>query len=127
METPLNNRAIDPTKSNPHQWSEEPIESALERSSSLGRAFFERLWRHYPALRTSMRFLRWEQQSKDVYAIHDVADNGFGIQIDLALDLIIVWDDEGIGEYGKWLPKDDPLADALAQVRQIMERTGAAG
>ena len=117
----LVNPAIDPTRVCPHQWSKEPIESALERSTELSREFFEMLWQHYPKLKADLHFLHWTEQPEDIYAVYDVSQNGFGVQIDPHLDLIIIWDEHYTVEYGRWTLKDDPVGKALAHIHQLLE------
>lgn len=101
-------------------WSEESFDSALSRNTTMGRMLFDELWQHFPQVREEIIFLQWSMQPDDVYAVRDVIDGGFVVQLDAAIDLIIVWNEESVREFGAWAPNDNPVADALKHLSEII-------
>lgn len=82
-------------------WSDERGEDALARTPPFGQRFFANLLGHRPDLRP--RFLRWTVQPDDVYAMFDWPCGGAGVQLDAALEYVIVWGADGVPtEYGDW-------------------------
>ncbi len=115
----IRNTAVDPTRDGPGEWAAEAEASALARCPAIGREFFARLGDVHPEVRAALVFLRWRGQPDDVYAVHDAPD-GFTVQVDPDMDYVIVGSASSHGEYARWRPDDDPVADALAHVGRIL-------
>lgn len=100
-------------------WSDERCEDAIARALPFGQRFFAELFKHRPELRSMGRFLRWSVQPDDVYGIFDRPGDGAGVQLDAALEYVIVWGAEGIPtEYGDW--GADQVAPAIAHVLRLL-------
>ncbi len=94
-------------------WSDERCEDASSRTPPFGQRFFAELFGHRPTLRSTGRYLRWSVQPDDVYGVFDWHGGGAGVQLDAALEYVIVWGDDGIPtEYGDWGEDHVPLAVA---------------
>jgi hypothetical protein len=84
-------------------WSDERRDDALARTPPFGRRLFAALFGQRPDLRPRARFLRWSMQPDDVYAVFDWPGGGAGVQLDAALEYVIVWGADGVPtEYGDW-------------------------
>lgn len=118
----LKNATINPTLTigNCEDWSNESLDVAMARNTSKGRTLFEKLWQDFPQIKEEIIFLKWSVQPDDVYAVRDVVSGGFVVQIDPALDLIIVWNEESGCEYGAWTPADSPVNSALKHIDGII-------
>jgi len=100
-------------------WSDERSEDALARTPPFGRRFFAGLFSGRPELRPVARFLRWSVQPDDVYAVFDWPGGGAGVQLDAALEYIIVWGADGVPtEYGDW--GADQVPPAIAYTRTLV-------
>ena len=64
------------------EWTEEAREEALARAPGFGRRFFTELVVHFPQASGAAVFLRWSVQPGDVYAVVDLPDGGFAVQVD---------------------------------------------
>jgi hypothetical protein len=119
----LKNSAINPslTIGSSEDWLEESFDSVLLRSTEMGQTLFEQLWKHFPQLKEEIVFLQWSMQPDDVYAVRDVMDGGFVVQIDPLIELVIVWNEESVREFGAWTPNDNPVADALKYLSEIIK------
>jgi hypothetical protein len=116
----IRNAKIDPRRTGDGDWTVESADEALLRAPDFGREFFKRLFRDFSQLRNTMIFLRWSVQSEDVYAICDKSPGGFMVQIDPALEYIIVASESDQGEYGDWGNGEDRVEEALKHVRLCM-------
>jgi len=98
-------------------WSDERGEDALSRTPLFGQRFFADLLGDRSDLRP--RFLRWSVQSDDVYAMFDWPGGGAGVQLDAALEYIIVWGIDGVPtEYGDW--GADQVPPAVAHMLRLI-------
>lgn len=115
---------MDGTTFDPRRWTKtgcwaiEPHEAALARVPEFGRRFFVAIFSEFTGLSDSARFLRWSEQPEDVYVVFDLPDGGAGVQIDPALEYIIVWDVGGQAEYGPW--GVDQVQPAVDHVRRLL-------
>jgi hypothetical protein len=88
---------LDVTKHDPRTWGTtgiwvvEPRDEAIARTPAFGQRFFQAAFREFTAVADRVYFLRWSEQPEDVYAVFDVPAGGAGVQIDPALEYIIVW------------------------------------
>ena len=104
-------------------WTDERCEDALARTPPFGQRFFAGLFGHRPDLRTRARFLRWSVQADDIYAVIDWLGGGAGVQLDAALEYVIVWGTDGVPtEYGHW--GDDQVQPALAHLLRMLPPSG---
>ena len=119
--------AYDPRReSTSGEWREEAREEALARAPEFGRRFFDEVFARHPAAAGAMTFLRWSTQPDDVYAVVDLPGRGFSVQIDPALEYVIVWTATTHAEFGDW--DGDQVEPALALVAEILGGgAGAAG
>ena len=104
-------------------WTVESEQDALNRAPEFGRRFFDSVFAEFPTLAASTQFLRWSDQPEDVYAVFHLPAGGAGVQIDLVLDLIIVWNFNGQAEYGDW--GSDQVPPAVDHFRRIIDRSTA--
>ena len=105
-------------------WTEEAREQALARALGFGRRFFAALFERFPSVAPATDFLRWSTQPDDVYAVVDLPDGGFAVQIDAALEYVVVWTADQQAEFGDW--DGDQVEPALAFVAEIL-RSGSRG
>ena len=111
--------SIDPRCWAPHgEWMPEGQREAIERMPAFARDFFERLLAQFPALLGDAVFLRWSDQSDDVYAFFDRTP-GFVVQIDPHLEYVIIFGGGTRGEHGDW-GNNDRSQDALDHVRSLL-------
>ena len=104
-------------------WSEEPPGAALARTPPFGRRFFADLFARRPDLRPAARFLRWSVQPDDVYAVFDWPGGGAGVQLDAALEYVIVWGPDGVpAEFGDW--GADQVPPAVGYLLQLVPASG---
>jgi len=101
-------------------WTVESREVALARTPEFGRRFFQSFFDEFTETAAGVRFLRWSEQPEDVYAVFDLPGGGAGIQIDPALEYIIVWGIDGQAEYGDW--GADQVPPAVEHFRRLIER-----
>jgi RimJ/RimL family protein N-acetyltransferase len=92
-------RRVDPPAAAAHdprrestggEWREEAREEALARAPESGRRFFDEVFARFPAVAGAVTFLRWSTQPDDVYAVVWLGGRGFSVQIDPALEYLIV-------------------------------------
>jgi hypothetical protein len=100
-------------------WVVESRESALARAPEFAQRFFAEVFGRFPVLTGSATFLRWSEQLEDVYAVFDLPGRGFSVQVDPALEYLIVWGPGGQAEYGSW--GGDQVAPAVGHVRRLVE------
>jgi len=93
----------------------QPQDIALAATPEFSQRFFAEVFKEFPALATSVVFLRWSVQPDHPYAVFNFSSGGFCVQIDPGLEYIIVWGAGEHGEYGDWM--GDRLASALDHVR----------
>ncbi len=106
------------------EWTEEAREEALARAPEFGRRFFDEAFARIPALADAVTFLRWSTQPDDIYAVVELP--GFSVQIDPALEYVIVWTATPHAEFGDW--SGDQVEPALALVAEILgDGAGAVG
>ena len=98
------------------EWTEEAREEALARAPEFGRRFFVEVFARFPAARGATTFLRWSTQPDDVYAVVDLPDHGFTVQIDPALEYVIVSTAATHAEFGDW--DGDQVRPALSWSRR---------
>ena len=99
-------------------WAEEAREEALARAPGFGRRFFAELAARFPQASGAAVFLRWSVQPGDVYAVVDLPDGGFAVQVDPDLEYLIVWTASERAEFGDW--DGDQVEPALAFVAEIL-------
>ena len=99
-------------------WTEEARGEAQARAPEFGRRFFDEAFARFPAAAGATAFLRWSTQPDDVYAVVDLPDHGFTVQIDPALEYVIVWTATTRAEFGDWC--GDQVEPALALVTEIV-------
>lgn len=100
-------------------WSDERRDDALARTPPFGRRFFAGLFGRRPDLQPGARFLRWSEQPEDVYVVLDRPGGGAGVQLDAALEYVIVWGADGVpAEYGDW--GADPVPPAVAHLLSLV-------
>ena len=99
-------------------WTVELQVAALARAPAFGQRFFRNLFSLIPALAKSATFLQWSVQPDDVYAVFELSENGFGVQIDPALEYVIIWGAGGQAEYGDW--DGDQVPPAVEHVRKLI-------
>lgn len=117
--SPFRHPHLDPRRWAPHgEWTPEAATAATGRMPGFARDFFARLFDEFPHLRGEVLFLRWSEQSDDVYAFFDCPP-GFTIQIDPHLEYVIVFGRDGRGEHGDW-GDNDRTRNALDHVREIL-------
>jgi hypothetical protein len=107
------------------EWTEEAREEALARAPEFGRRFFDEVFARFPAVAGAVTFLRWSTQPDDVYAVVDLSDRGFTVQVDPTLEYVIVWTAATHAEFGDW--DGDQVEPALALVAEILGDEGAGG
>jgi RimJ/RimL family protein N-acetyltransferase len=100
------------------EWTTEAREEALARAPEFGRRFFAELFARYPHLSPVTRFLRWSAQAEDVYAVVDLADGGLTLQVDAALEYLILTTAADGAEFGDW--DGDQVTPALAFVADFL-------
>jgi hypothetical protein len=100
------------------RWSSEPKESALARTPAFGQRFFAQVFKEFPDLAVDVVFLQWSEEPDDVYAVFELTDGGFGVQVEPCLEYIIVWGASGQAEYGNW--GDEQVISAIAHVRYLV-------
>jgi hypothetical protein len=94
----------------------QPQDIALAHAPVFSQLFFAEVFNEFPALATSVVFLRWSVQSDHPYSVFNFSSGGFCVQIDRQqLEYIYVWGAGEHGEYGNWM--GDRLASALDHVR----------
>ena len=103
-------------------WTVEPAADAVARMPPFGRRFFAAVFEEFPALAAGTTFLRWSEQTDDVYAVFAWSGGGSGAQIDPALEYIIVWGADGRAEYGDWGAGQVP--PAVAHIRRLVLGSG---
>ena len=106
------------------EWAEEAREEALARAPEFGRRFFAGLADRFPEADAAAVFLRWSVQPQDVYAVVGLPAGGFGVQIDAALEYVVVWTAGEQAEFGDW--DGDQVEPALAFAAEIV-RSGSRG
>jgi RimJ/RimL family protein N-acetyltransferase len=84
------------------EWSGEAREQALSRAPAFGRRFFARFAELLPPAAASAYFLRWSVQPADVYAVVDLPEGGFTVQVDPDLEYLVVWSAGERAEFGDW-------------------------
>jgi RimJ/RimL family protein N-acetyltransferase len=99
-------------------WTEEAREEALARAPGFGRRFFTVLAARFPQTSGAGVFLRWSLQPGDVYAVVDLPDCGFALQVDPDLEYLIVWTASARAEFGDW--DGDQVDPALAFIAEIL-------
>ena len=119
----------------PSAWRDaavESVESALSRTPPFGVRFFDQLFAEYPGIKDRLTFVRhrsrnhpevdcFSEWDDDIIAILDQSPKGMGMQIDLHLSYIVIWDENGSdGEHGDWGEGNDQVADAMIQIRKIL-------
>jgi hypothetical protein len=105
-------------------WAEEAREEALARAPEFGRRFFAAFFERFPSVAPATVFLRWSTQADDVYAVVGPPAAGFTVQVDAALEYVIVWTADQQAEFGDW--DGDQVEPALAFVAEIL-RSGSRG
>ncbi len=104
-------------------WFDERCEDAFGRTPPFGQRFFAELFGHRSGLRSKGRFLRWSVQPDDVYAVFDWPGGGAGVQLDTALECVIVCGADGVpAEYGDW--GADQVPPAVAHVLRLLTPGG---
>jgi hypothetical protein len=103
-------------------WAVESRDEALARTPAFGRRFFQAVFREFPEVAAGACFLRWSEQPEDVYAVFDLHAGGAGVQVDPALEYIIVWGADGQAEYGDW--GADQVPPALDHLRRLITGDG---
>jgi hypothetical protein len=99
-------------------WTREAREEALARAPGFGRRFFAELAARFPQAWDALAFLRWSVQPEDVYAVVDLPDGGFAVQVDPDLQYLIVWTVSERAEFGDW--DGDQAEPALAFVAEVL-------
>lgn len=99
-------------------WTEEAREEALARAPWFGRRFFTGLAARFPQASGAAVFLRWSVQPGDVYAVVDLPDGGFAVQVDPDLEYLVVWTAAERAEFGDW--EGDQVEPALAFIAEIL-------
>lgn len=102
----------------PGSWAVESAEDALDRTPPFGRRFLAAIFASFPELEVAAEFLRWSEQPEDVYAAFEQPGVGFGVQIDPALEYIIIWGRDGQAEYGDW--GADQVPPAVEHIRRLV-------
>jgi len=105
-------------------WTVEARDDALARAPAFGRRLFAGLFERFPDLRPAVAFLRWSEQPDDVYAVFELPNGGFAVQVDPDLEYLIVWDAGERAEFGDW--DGDQVVPALAFVAELIEKPAAA-
>ena len=100
------------------EWTTEAREEALARAPGFGRRFFAELFARFPQLSPATVFLRWSIQAEDVYAVIDLPEGGFTVQVDAALEYLIVTTAADSAEFGDW--DGDQVTPALAFVEEFL-------
>lgn len=104
------------------EWWTEPLDIALSGSAAYCQRFFAELFSEFPVLMENAVVLRWSFQPEWIYAVFNVSDSGFGLQIDTDNEYkyIVVWgpDGQGQAEYSDW--NDDLVASAITHIREFM-------
>jgi hypothetical protein len=101
-------------------WLVEPSDIALDRAPSYARRFFNSLFEEFPVLVDNVAFDRWSEQPDDLYAFFTASRGEFAVQVDAALDYIIVWGSDHKGEYGDWDGEELQISRALAHARDAV-------
>jgi RimJ/RimL family protein N-acetyltransferase len=104
------------------EWTTEARGEALARAPEFGRRFFAELFARYPHLSSATTFLRWSTQAEDVYAVVELPAGGFTMQVDAALEYLIVTTATESAEFGDWA--GDQVAPALAFVAELVPGGG---
>ena len=118
--TTFRGSANDPRRTHLGQWTPEGRKEAADRMPTFAREFFGRLFAEYPDLERGAVFLHWSIQPEDVYAFFD-RPPGFAVQIDTALEYILVLTASTIAEHGDW-GNYDFVQFALDHVRSFALR-----
>ena len=103
-------------------WVVESRDDAMARTPAFGQRFFRAVFHEFAAVAAGACFLRWSEQPEDVYAVFDRHAGGAGVQIDPALEYIIVWGNGGQAEYGDW--GADQVPPAMAHLRRLITGDG---
>ena len=101
-------------------WTAETQNAALARAPAFGQRFFAKVFEQFPALAVEVVFLRWSEQPDDVYAVFELPEGEFGVQVDPHLEYLIIWGPGGQAEYGDWGGDQVPLA--VDHVRRLVAR-----
>lgn len=119
MIPPFKDPLLDPRRWAPQgEWTREGSKEAADRMPAFARHFFARLFSEFPSLGDEVVFLCWSAQPDDIYAFVDRSP-GFAVQIDPALEYIIVLAASGSGEYGDW-GGNDQVQEAIDHVRTLL-------
>jgi hypothetical protein len=115
----MDRSGVDPRSwSTSGEWTEEAREQALARAPGFGRRFFAELVERFPQASGAAVFLRWSVQPADIYAVVDLPDGGFVVQVDPDLEYLVVWTAGERAEFGDW--DGDQVEPALALVAEIL-------
>ena len=85
------------------QWYSQPQDIALADTPEFSQRFFAEVFKEFPALATSVVFLRCSVGPDHPYAVFNFSSGGFCVQIDRQLEYIYVWGAGEHGEYGDWM------------------------
>jgi hypothetical protein len=85
------------------QWYSQPQDIALGDTPEFSQRFFAEVFKEFPALATSVVFLRCSVGPDHPYAVFNFSSGGFCVQIDRQLEYIYVWGAGEHGEYGNWM------------------------
>jgi hypothetical protein len=100
------------------RWTVEPEFAALARAPAFGQRFFRELFGRFPTLSMRVTFLQWSVQPDDVYAVFELRETGFGVQVDPSLEYVIIWEPGGQVEYGDW--DGDQVSPAIEHVQNLI-------
>jgi len=101
-------------------WTIEANDAALARIPPFGERFLAQLFRELPVLAEGAIFLRWSEQPDDVYVFFDWPECAFSVQVDAALEYLVVAGPGGTAEYGDW--NGDQVPPALSHMREIVSQ-----
>lgn len=110
----VKNHQIDPRRfshAKPDDWSIIDPSDGLPADGDFGYDFFTKLLSKHMDLRDDMVCFRYAAQPEDTWVIFDRQQSPFGVQLDPALDYIIIFDSQIHNEVGPWF--DDPTQNAL--------------
>ncbi len=99
------------------RWDWESEAVACERLAARALAFVRRLLAEFGRHGVTAVFVRRHSQPDDVVIAVEQAGVGLGIQLDEAIEVVVVFDEQdGHREFGDWSPTDDRFEAAFGYV-----------
>lgn len=99
------------------RWGWESEAVACERLDARALSFVRRLLAELGRHEATAVFVRRHSQPDDVVIVVEQAGIGLGIQLDEAIEVVVVFDEQDTHrEFGDWSPTDDRFAAAFQHV-----------